>query len=131
MAEDVLDGGALGEERDQPHLALAMGTDEREDLVDACQQCCPHAHGGGTCAGGGRFLLSVLGRWGDGHDSLDGLIGACGHRGPQPGVGSQHAVVAVAVDAWRRDQQDEPVDQLERIEAEETPGVFGRGFGSS
>jgi hypothetical protein len=41
MAEDALHGGGQGDERDDPHLALAGGAQEREDLVDAGQELGP------------------------------------------------------------------------------------------
>ena len=41
MAEDTLYGGGEGDERDDPHLAAAGGTREREHLVDPGQELCP------------------------------------------------------------------------------------------
>jgi hypothetical protein len=41
MEEDALDGGGEGDERDDPHLTAADGTQEREHLVDAGQELGP------------------------------------------------------------------------------------------
>lgn len=98
-----------GKERDEARLAFPVGTDEGAELIDGSQQCCQHAQGGGTDASGARFSLSVFRAVGDGYVAPNGLIGACGYRGPQPGLKRQHAVVAVAMDAWRRNRQTQPV----------------------
>jgi hypothetical protein len=46
MEEDVLHGEGEGDERDDPHLTAADGTQEREHLVDAGQELGPeHAAG--------------------------------------------------------------------------------------
>ena len=41
MEEDALHGGGKGDEGDDPHLAAAGGTQEREHLVDPGQELCP------------------------------------------------------------------------------------------
>ena len=46
VEEDVLHGGGESDERDDPHLTAADGTQEREHLVDAGQKLGPeHATG--------------------------------------------------------------------------------------
>ena len=49
---------------------------------------------------------------------------------PELGIGSQHPVIAVAVDAWRVNEQSEPLEELERSERE-SRGTIRCGMGKT
>ena len=55
----------------------------------------------------------------DGHLGGEGvvLVGPFGDQGPQRGIGGKDAVVAMAVDAGRREELGQAVDELEGREA--------------
>ncbi len=114
MEEDGGDDGRIGEEGEDPHLAAAGGTEQRQHVVDASEQDGPADSGrggaltrrlGGNGRGGGiPFGRRRLGP-AEGHDV-----------GPEPGIGSQHTVVAMAMDPRGRDELGESLEELERGE---------------
>ena len=94
-----------GDEGDDAHLGVTERAGQREDFIDARQQHGPPIAGGGAV---GRIVGRAGGRRRHGHRRQGGDGGA------QGGVGGQHAVVAVAVDARRWHQRGNLVDQFER-----------------
>jgi len=108
MAEDGAYGRGVGEEGEDAHRRAALGAAEGEDLVDVCEELGPAGTSGGTgetvggvLVGGGCFNAAGFGGF-DTHLASQG-----DDVGPEPGVGGQDAVVAVAVDpGW----WDEPGD---------------------
>lgn len=102
VEEDGGDDGRIGEEGEDPHLAGAGGTEQRQLVVDAREQDGPadserggaltRRLGGNGRGGGIAFGRRRLGPAED-HDV-----------GPEPGIGSQHAVVAMAMDPRGRDE---------------------------
>jgi hypothetical protein len=102
VAEDTLDHGRVDEERDDPHLPLADGTEEGEDLVDAGEEARP-----GDAAGRTRpRLRNGLDPWGVGSDrrvrGRSDFVGDWSPEshdgGPEAGVRCESPVVAVAVE---------------------------------
>lgn len=63
----------------------------------------------------GRLVSDVFWRGGVRCALAATFIGAdqCRHGWPQPGVGSEHTIVPVPVDPWRRDQGSDAADQLQ------------------
>jgi hypothetical protein len=47
VQEDGRDDGRIGQEREDPHLGAADGTQERQQVVDACEQDGPTDSGRG------------------------------------------------------------------------------------
>ena len=41
MVEDAVDYGIIGDEGDDAHLALALGTDKRVNFIDLTDHLCP------------------------------------------------------------------------------------------
>jgi hypothetical protein len=119
VAEDGVNGPGLGEEGEDAQVGAAVGALEGEDLVDAGEETGP----AGACgAVAGHFRRA-------GRRIVRGLVafrfGAAegDDAGAEPGVGRQHAVVAVAVDAGRRDEAGEGGEEVERREGEDGAAV--------
>ena len=128
VAENGAGGPGIGEEGEDAHGGAALGAAEGEDLIDAGQKLGPAGAGGGAYEGGGGVVVNV------GRRLLVRDIGGLyvqphafeGYDvGTEPRVGSQDAVVAVSVDARRRDQAREGVQEFERREGEEGAAVRG------
>ena len=132
VGQDLGDGFRVGEDRDEREGRLAGGTDQRKDLVDPSQQGRPP---GGSGRGDiGCFRCWQLGLGGGRRDlwfgrretvetgDLSGqrvvLLGPGGDQRPQGRVGGEDPVVAVAVDAGRREDFGEPVQKLQGREAQ-------------
>jgi hypothetical protein len=84
--------------------------------VDAGEELGPPGAGGGSGEGGSGFLVSAsLGLLAGGFGALElhPLSSEVDDVGPEPGVGGEDAVVAVAVDAGWGDQTGEGVQKLE------------------
>jgi hypothetical protein len=120
VAEDALDHGRVDEERDDPHLPVADGTEEGEDLVDAGEEARP-----GDAAEWTRpRLRKGLDRWGVGSDrrvrGRSDFVGDWSpesHDGaPEAGVRCESPVVGVAVDARGWDEAGESLEELDRGE---------------
>jgi hypothetical protein len=118
--------------RDDPHLPVADGTEEGEDLVDAGEEARP---GDAARCTRPRFW-NGLGPWGigparrvRGQSDLGCDRSPEGHDGaPEAGVRGEGPVVAVAVDARGRDEAGESLEELERGEANfRAPVRVGRG----
>ncbi|MEJ2582741.1 MAG: hypothetical protein P8127_14065 [Acidobacteriota bacterium] len=127
VTEDGAGGFGVGEEGEDAHVGAALGAAEGEDLVDAGVELGPAGAGGGAGEGGGGFLANVsLGLLAEDVGDLDTHLPSEGDDvGPEPCVGGQHAVVAVAVDPGRRDQPREGLEELEGREGEEGAAVGG------
>ena len=112
MEEEGGDDGRIGEEGEDPHLAAAGGTEQWQHVVD------PREQDGPADSGRGGALTRRLGGNGRGGGIPFGrrrLGPAEGHDvGPEPGIGSQHTVVAVTMNARGRDELGERVEELER-----------------
>jgi hypothetical protein len=128
VAEDGACGFGVGDESENAHVRPALGAAEGEDLVDAGEDLGPAGAGGGGERHSGivvavRGLLGA-GTFGRTSFGLGGVVAAEGDDpGPEPCVGSLHAVVAVAVDAGWGDQAGKGVEKLEGREGEEGAAV--------
>ena len=103
-------GGGGGDEGDDAHRAATGRTHEWEHFIDAGEQQRPGVAGGTTMR---RFGRGWIGRW-------CGCRGRRGHRegserSVQRCVGREHAAVAVAMDARRRHQSGDAVEQFEGV----------------
>jgi len=130
--QDGVDGRWIGDEDDDTHGSAARRADEWEDVIDPSDEGCPSR--GSTAAGCGsvrraRDRLRVELPWRRLlHATLltperDDLI-------PELGIGSQHTVIAVPVNAWRVNQQGEPFEELKRSERE-SRGTIWCGMGET
>ena len=136
VGEDLGDGLGLGEERDEREGFPAGGTDQGEDLVDASQKRGPPGGPGGGGIRCGRPCPVWLGsrgrggrrerKRGAGELSGQGIVrpGPFGDEGSQGSVRGEDAVVAMAVNAGRRKDLGQPVQELESGEAQR--GAAGR-----
>ena len=119
MAEDGLNGPGLGEEGEDAHVGAAVGALEGEDFVDAGEETGPAGTSGGVAGGlrrAGRRVVRGLAVFRIGPAEGD-------DAGAEPGVGREDAVVAVAVDAGRRDEAGEGGEEVERREGEDGAAV--------
>ena len=110
MAEDCENGLGLGEEGEDAHVRAAVGALEGEDLVDAGEEAGP-VRASRDVPGGLRSARRRADR------GLVALAFGAAQRhdaGREPDVGSEDAVVAVAVDAGWRDEAGEGGEELER-----------------
>ena len=117
MREDGAYGDGIGDEGDDTHGSTTRQADERENIIDASDEGGPSRGSTAACAGSvrrtrdalsvelpcGRLLFGTLLT-----PERDDLI-------PELGIGSQHTVIAVAVDAWRRNEQSESLEELEGV----------------
>jgi hypothetical protein len=113
VEEDGGDDGRIGKERDDPHLSAAGGTEQRQHVVDAREQDGPanSRERGPSGSGCGRRGDIGFGCWcfrdergpADGHDV-----------GPEPGIGSEHTVVAMPMHARGWDELGERLEEFER-----------------
>ena len=140
VAEDEVHGLGSGNEGEDAHLGAAAGAAEREDLVDAGEQAGPAGAGGGALRRVrrvGRRRLSLrdsrgvgrtgVFRAGAGIDRQLVVVAAHGDDpGAECGVRREDAVVAVAVDAGRRDETADGGEKFEGREGEDGATV-GRG----
>jgi hypothetical protein len=122
VAEDGAHGFGVGEEGEDAHVRSAVGAAEGEDLVDTGEEAGPAGAGGVVGEGGDGVLLEVC-DWLVTRSSgrvifWFGPVGVVATEGddpaPEPCVGSEDAMVAVAVDPGRRDQAREGFEKLER-----------------
>jgi hypothetical protein len=112
VAEDGARGPWVGEKGEDAHGGAAVGAAEGEDLVDAGEEAGPAGTGGGAGERPSGIVVAVRGRLGAGsfgRTSLGlggvGLVAAEGNDpGPEACVGSENAVITVAVDAGWGDQ---------------------------
>ena len=93
MREDGVNGNGVRNEGDDVHRSTARRAEERENIIDASDEG------------------AVLPRDGPLTPERDDLI-------PELGIGSQHPVIAVTMDAWRGDEQSESLKELEGGERE-------------
>jgi hypothetical protein len=140
VGEDGVDGFCGGDEGEDAHVASAVGTGEGADLVDAGEEASPAGAGGGALRGVGQVGgVSVSGSAG-----MAGLAGcetvrAAGRCGVVAAEGDyplaqargrcEDAVVAVAMDAGRRDQAAQCGEKLEGGEGEDGAAVAGGSRG--
>lgn len=127
MTENGADGLRVGEEGEDTHVGAALGAAEREDLVDTAEELGPAGAGGSTGEGHGRLVVDVF-------PSLLTVGFVCGGTvvvaegedlGPEPRVGGQDAVIAVAVYPGRRDEAGEGFQEFEGRGGEEGAAVGG------
>jgi hypothetical protein len=123
VGEDGVDGFSGGDEGEDAHVGAAVGAGEGEDLVDAGEEASPAGAGGGALrcvrqVGGG----GVSGSLGSMRPAVCDAVRAGGRRVvtaevddllAQARVRCEDAVVAVAMDAGRRDQTAECGEKLE------------------
>ncbi len=126
----------VGEERDKREGRLAGGADEGEDFIDPSQEDGPSGRPG---RGGIRWQpfcplwLERRGRWSVWKTGTGYLIGQCvillgpgRDQRSQVSVGSEDAVVAVAVDSGWWEDFGQPIQELEGGEAKRgTAGQVG------
>jgi hypothetical protein len=108
-----------------------------KNLVDAGEEACPAGAGGGAGQGRGGVLVGVYGCLIAGKSGRRffglgrvGVVAAEGDNpGPEPCVGGEDAVIAVAVDPGRRDQAREVSrnSRGERARMERPSGVGRAG----
>ena len=111
MAQDLADDGVLGDERDDLHLATALGTCQRVDIVDTVNEFCPSSV---ESASSRRRLGLVLSRF-------------------VPLVGSPDAIGIGAIEmdevlVWQWDVYEDPCQKLERVDegfVVEGESIFG------
>ena len=120
MREDGVNGNGVRNEGDDVHRSTARRAEERENIIDASDEGGPSRGSTAPCAGSvrrtcdalsveppcGRLLFGTLLT-----PERDDLI-------PELGIGSQHPVIAVTMDAWRGDEQSESLKELEGGERE-------------
>jgi hypothetical protein len=115
VGEDGVDGFCSGDEGEDAHVGAAAGAGEREDLVDAGEEASPAGAGGGAPRGvrqvdgvsvPGSTIIARLAVC-----EADCAAGRCGAVAAetddlltQASVRCKDAVVAVAMDAGRRDE---------------------------
>jgi hypothetical protein len=131
--EDLSDGFGLGEERDERERFLAGWTDQREDFINPSEKSGPSGRPGGGgvgCPGLCPLWLESRGRGrcrerkrGPGSLSDEGivLLGPFGDEGSEGRIGGEDAVVAVTVDAGRRQDGGQAVEELQGREAQRGP----------
>ena len=137
IGENGANGNGIGDEGDDAHRSTATTlravprADERQHIVDARDEGSPargHAPAWGDSRRTGDGLSVELPRGRLLYTTVltterDDLI-------PQTGIGSQHPVIAVTVDAWRVDEQSEPLKELQRSEGE-SRGTIRCGMGKT
>ena len=120
VGEDGTNGNGISDEGDDTHGSPARRAHEREDLIDAGNEGGPSRGGAAAWSGSvrrtphglsvelscGRLLCGTLLT-----PEPDDLI-------PELGIGSQHPVIAVAMNAGRVNKQSEPLEELQRSERE-------------
>ena len=133
VPEDGADDGGVDEKGEDPHGAVAGGTAQRVDLVDAGQELRPAPAGAAATievvAPSNGGLLSRVGiesRLGLIH-GVRPLLASEPRRFSAPsGVRCEDAVIAVPMHARRRDQSGEPLQQFDRRELDRgTAGAIG------
>jgi len=108
----------VGEERQNLHFSATSGAEQREHLIDACEE-----HGPADAGRAGRSdgLVVALGWRLLSRSQAGGLAVRCvGFRSADGddgsakfGVGCQHTVVSVPVDARGRDESGESLEELD------------------
>ncbi len=122
VLEDGPHGAGVGEEGEDAHLPVAAGTPERVDLVDPGEELGPatvRAGVGLVAAGGTGDAGGPVGLW-VAPSGIRPLTPVAGGLCSPPGVGGEDSVLAVPVDARRRDQARQTVaaidDFIERLD---------------
>lgn len=131
--EDGAEDRRIGEEGEDPHLATTVRAQQGEHLVNPSEKLRPAAPSGSGCGRGGPVDAGLRGLRGRdvliGNWVIAGLTFAQGdHVGPKAGVRRKDAVVSMTMDAWRRDEARQALEQFEGREDEDGPAV-GRGSG--
>lgn len=138
MGEDLGNRHRIGEERDEGEGGLAGGTDEWEHLVDPGQESGPPGRRGGggvLWLGCWVFRLGTRSRGGcwerkAGTEALIGqgvvLLGPGRDQRPQRSIGSEDPMVAVPVEAGRREDLGQAIQEFE---SGETQGSAAGGIG--
>lgn len=124
MSEDGPDDRGLGEEGEDPHLAVAGWAPEGVHLVEPRKELRPATTGaavGCVVAGGAGGAGAPVGRVAP--SVLCVFTPVAGGLSSPPGVSREDAMVAMPVDARRWNQACEPIDQLEGANAD--PGASG------
>lgn len=131
VAEDGAHDPGTGEEGEDAHLAMAGGTAQRVDLVDASKQLRPattRATAFGRVMARGVGCGGVQCGLGAGVGCVRGVPPVAGRLSSPPGVWSEDAVIAMPVDARRWNQTREAIEELEGADPDRgTPVLRGPG----
>jgi hypothetical protein len=136
VGEDGIDGLGGGDEGEDAHVAAAAGAGEGEDLVDAGEEAGPAGAGGGAVRGvrqvggadaGGSCCGSRNGTAVGVARRHDSVAAEGDYPLAQARVRCEDAVVAVAMDAGRRDQAAQCGEQPKRSEGRRRQLEGGEG----
>jgi hypothetical protein len=130
VGEDGVDGFSGSAEGEDAHVGAAVGAGEGEELVDAGEEASPAGAGGGALrgvrqvgGGGVQGGASIVRLTACQAADVGGVVAAeVDHLLTQARGRGKDTVVAVAMDAWRRDQTAECGEKFEGREGEEYVG---------